>query len=107
MAQALSSSTNFHERAIWPSTMIRKVRHFVRYGAASCSLTSGPPAFRVFQAEVWACPQEDALEALAESLGALRISRLVTENYRTIGEPDQGSKRAVELHRGAPRRPRL
>lgn len=66
-----------------------------------------PTAFRVFQAEVWACPQEDALEALAESLGAPRISRLVTENYRTMGEPDQGSKRAVELHRGAPRRLRL
>jgi hypothetical protein len=58
-----------------------------------------PTAFRVFQAEVLACPQEDALEALAESLGAPRISKLVTENYRTLGEPDQGSKRAVDLHR--------
>lgn len=57
-------------------------------------------AFRVFRSDVWACPQEDALEAFAESLGAPRISRLVTENYRTLGEPDQGSKRALELHRG-------
>jgi hypothetical protein len=60
---------------------------------------SNPTAFRVFQTEILACPQEDALEVLAEALGAHRISVLVSEHYRTTGEPDQGAKRAAELRR--------
>lgn len=58
-------------------------------------------AFRVFQNDILACPQEDSIEAFAEALGASRISQLVTEHYRSIGEPDMGSKRAAELRRGA------
>lgn len=72
-------------------------------GAAILSPSSqfSAAAFRVFQTEVLACPQEDALEVLAEALGAHRISSLVSEHYRTAGEPDEGAKRAGELRRSA------
>ncbi|GJN91725.1 hypothetical protein Rhopal_004748-T1 [Rhodotorula paludigena] len=66
--------------------------------ASDLAINDEPAAFQVFQADILACPQEDALEALAEQLGANRISRLITENYRTTGEPDV-SKRAQELKR--------
>lgn len=45
-----------------------------------------------------ACPQEDALETLAELLGASRISKLVSEQYRTVGEPAE-SRRTNELRK--------
>ncbi|GAA5922620.1 uncharacterized protein JCM15063_003364 [Sporobolomyces koalae] len=67
--------------------------------ASDLVINDEPAAFRVFQAEILACPQEDALEALAESLGAHRISSLVTEHYRTTGEPDAGGKRVAEIKR--------
>ncbi|GAA5977366.1 hypothetical protein JCM5350_002442 [Sporobolomyces pararoseus] len=67
--------------------------------ASELVINDEPAAFRVFQAEVLACPQEDALEVLAEALGAHRISGLVSEHYRTTGEPDGGAKRAAELRR--------
>ncbi|GAA5919060.1 hypothetical protein JCM1841_003725 [Sporobolomyces salmonicolor] len=72
--------------------------------ASELAINDEPAAFRVFQADILACPQEDALEALAEQLGAHRISRLITEQYRTVGEPDEGAKRAVELHRAVAER---
>ncbi|GAA5908053.1 uncharacterized protein JCM6883_004102 [Sporobolomyces salmoneus] len=67
--------------------------------ASELVINDEPAAFRVFQTEVLACPQEDALEALAEALGSHRISALVSEHYRTTGEADEGSKRAAELRR--------
>ncbi|CEQ42128.1 SPOSA6832_03919 [Sporobolomyces salmonicolor] len=72
--------------------------------ASELAINDEPAAFRVFQADILACPQEDALEALAEQLGAHRISRIITEQYRTVGEPDEGAKRAVELHRAVAER---
>ncbi|GAA6015207.1 hypothetical protein JCM11491_000504 [Sporobolomyces phaffii] len=67
--------------------------------ASDLVINDEPAAFRVFQAEVLACPQEDALEQLAEALGSHRISVLVSEHYRTVGEPDHGAKRAADLRR--------
>ncbi|GAA6058557.1 hypothetical protein JCM10212_006996 [Sporobolomyces blumeae] len=67
--------------------------------ASELAINDEPAAFRVFQGDVLACPQDDALEALAEQLGAHRISKLITEHYRTAGEPDAGAKRAGELRR--------
>ncbi|GAA5870207.1 hypothetical protein JCM16303_001925 [Sporobolomyces ruberrimus] len=66
--------------------------------ASDLVINDEPAAFRVFQTEILACPQEDALEVLAEALGGHRLSFLISEHYRTTGEPDQG-KRAAELHR--------
>ncbi|GAA6035210.1 hypothetical protein JCM8097_006421 [Rhodosporidiobolus ruineniae] len=67
--------------------------------ASELAVNDEPAAFAVFQGDILACPQEDVLEALAEQLGANRISKLITEHYRTVGEPDEGSKRAVDLKR--------
>ncbi|GAA6047852.1 hypothetical protein JCM3770_004674 [Rhodotorula araucariae] len=67
--------------------------------ASELAINDEPAAYQVFQSDILACPQEDALEALAEQLGARRISRLITENYHTAGEPDGGSERAQELKR--------
>ncbi|GAA5832862.1 hypothetical protein JCM11251_000508 [Rhodosporidiobolus azoricus] len=67
--------------------------------ASDLAVNDEPAAFAVFQADILACPQEDALEALAEQLGAHRISKLITEHYRTTGELNGGSKRAVEVKR--------
>ncbi|BGP44913.1 hypothetical protein JCM10450v2_000728 [Rhodotorula kratochvilovae] len=67
--------------------------------ASELAINDEPAAYQVFQSDILACPQEDALEALAEQLGARRISRLITENYHTAGEPDSGSKRALETKR--------
>ncbi|BGP12853.1 hypothetical protein JCM10213_005226 [Rhodosporidiobolus nylandii] len=66
--------------------------------ASDLAINDDPAAFSVFQSDILACPQEDALEALAEQLGAHRISKLITEHYRTVGDPDI-SKRAQELKR--------
>ncbi|BGO96619.1 hypothetical protein RTG_00437 [Rhodotorula toruloides ATCC 204091] len=66
--------------------------------ASDLAVNDEPAAFHVFQGDILACPQEDALENLAEQLGARRISGLMTENYHTSGEPDQ-SKRAQDLQR--------
>ncbi|BGP21645.1 ubiquitin system component Cue [Rhodotorula toruloides] len=66
--------------------------------ASDLAVNDEPAAFHVFQGDILACPQEDALEILAEQLGARRISKLVTENYHTSGEPDK-SKRAQDLQR--------
>lgn len=49
---------------------------------------------------ILACPQESALEAIAESLGAKRLSKLVREDYRVIGEPGESS-RSRELKKSA------
>ena len=62
-------------------------------------INDDPPAFRVFEGELLACPQTDALELLAANLGAQAISTLVKETYKVVGEPDQGSQRAAELRR--------
>lgn len=59
-----------------------------------------PNAAMIFADSILACPQEDALEKLAESLGAQRISRLIAERYSVKGEPSE-SKRTVELRRGS------
>ncbi|GAA5899994.1 hypothetical protein JCM6882_007020 [Rhodosporidiobolus microsporus] len=67
--------------------------------ASDLAVNDEPAAFAVFQSDILACPQEDALEALAEQLGAHRISKLITEHYRTTGEADSGSKRATEMKR--------
>ncbi|GAA5934189.1 hypothetical protein JCM3775_006930 [Rhodotorula graminis] len=67
--------------------------------ASELAINDEPAAFQVFQGDILACPQEDALEALAEQLGARRISRLITENYHTAGEADSGSRRAQEMRR--------
>ncbi|KDE08540.1 hypothetical protein MVLG_01317 [Microbotryum lychnidis-dioicae p1A1 Lamole] len=66
--------------------------------ASDLAINDDPQSLRVFQADVWSCPQEDALEALAEGLGASRISKLVAEGYRSSGEANPNSKRAHELH---------
>ncbi|GAA5857149.1 hypothetical protein JCM8547_009340 [Rhodosporidiobolus lusitaniae] len=66
--------------------------------ASELAINDEPAAFAVFQGDILSCPQEDALEALAEQLGANRISKLISEHYRTTGEPDV-SKRAQELKR--------
>ncbi|KAM0748229.1 hypothetical protein T439DRAFT_328208 [Meredithblackwellia eburnea MCA 4105] len=75
--------------------------------ATSLVLNDEPHTFRVFEGEVLACPQEEAIEELAEHLGAQRISRLVTHQYRTAGYPDEGSRRASELHRSVTERTAL
>ncbi|GAA5897454.1 hypothetical protein JCM8208_003276 [Rhodotorula glutinis] len=67
--------------------------------ASELAINDEPAAFQVFQGDILACPQEDALEALAEQLGARRISRLITENYHTAGEADSESRRAQEMRR--------
>ncbi|GAA6001650.1 hypothetical protein JCM10207_002248 [Rhodosporidiobolus poonsookiae] len=67
--------------------------------ASELAINDEPAAFAVFQSDVLACPQEDVLEALAEQLGARRITKLITEHYRTTGEADSGSKRALEFKR--------
>ncbi|GAA5986839.1 hypothetical protein JCM11641_007813 [Rhodosporidiobolus odoratus] len=67
--------------------------------ASDLAINDEPATFRVFEADMLSCPQEDALEHLAEQLGSNRISKLVTEHFRTPGEADSGSKRALDLKR--------
>lgn len=63
-----------------------------------------PYSAMIFADSIIACPQEDALENLALSLGANRISRLVSERYSIGGEPSE-SRKTVELRRGTSRVP--
>ncbi|KAK4046064.1 hypothetical protein OIV83_006387 [Microbotryomycetes sp. JL201] len=67
--------------------------------AIDMAINDDPTAYRVFQTEVLICPQEDALEIFAEQLGSPRLSKLVTEHFRTVGEADMGSKRARDMHK--------
>ncbi|KAM0793307.1 hypothetical protein ACM66B_000766 [Microbotryomycetes sp. NB124-2] len=67
--------------------------------AVDMAVNDDPTAYRVFQTQVLICPQEDTLESLAEQLGSPRLSKLVTEHFRTVGEGDMGSKRARDMHK--------
>ena len=63
-----------------------------------------PTVFRFFDQDVLACPQEEVIEDFAESMGALRISGLVTSTYRTTGIANATSERAVALRRAVAER---
>ncbi|KAK4050523.1 hypothetical protein OIO90_005106 [Microbotryomycetes sp. JL221] len=67
--------------------------------AIDMAVNDDPTAYRVFQTHILICPQEDALEALAEQLGSPRLSKLVSEHHRDAGQPEIGSKRAREMHK--------
>ena len=54
----------------------------------------------IFADSILACPQEDGLEKLAESLGAKRLSQLVSERYSIVGEMSE-SRRTIDLRRGS------
>jgi hypothetical protein len=49
-------------------------------------------AFRVFESELFQCTQDDAIESLAARLGSQKISQLVQETYRTVGEPTSSDR---------------
>ncbi|GAA99452.1 hypothetical protein E5Q_06151 [Mixia osmundae IAM 14324] len=53
----------------------------------------------IFADSISACPQEDVLEALAESLGAPRISALVTSRYNTTGSVRSATQRSQDLQK--------
>ncbi|KAK4698280.1 hypothetical protein P7C70_g8001, partial [Phenoliferia sp. Uapishka_3] len=72
--------------------------------ASGLCINDEAQTFRVFEADLLACPQEEAIEDFAEAMGAPRISRLVSSNYRTIGAADEGSKRALDLKRAVAER---
>lgn len=67
--------------------------------ASELVINDDPTSFRVFEGDLVACPQEDALETLALALGGPRISKLVSEEFRVSGEPIP-TKRATDIYRG-------
>lgn len=94
------SCTNWLVRVTWRLTTIPQVRRLFLFLSPKFSLFSFLlPAFAVFQSDILGCPQEDVIEAFVEQLGAVRISKLISEHYRTVGEADSTSKRAQELKR--------
>lgn len=52
----------------------------------------------LFGSTIVACPQEDALESIAETLGAKKLSALVSERYRSQGDLGE-TARCAEVRR--------
>jgi hypothetical protein len=49
-------------------------------------------AAMIFAASILGCPQESSIESVAETLGSKRLSKLVSEDYRVVGENGESSK---------------
>jgi len=65
-------------------------------GPSALVIVDDVNAHNSFAATVLACPQEDLLEAFAEELGAVRISRLVTDTFKTSGAVNPATPRATQ-----------
>lgn len=63
---------------------------------SECLIIDDASSLMIFASSILGCPQETSIESVAETLGAKRLSKLVSEDYRIVGEPGESSK-SIEL----------